>query len=178
MFPRIFKGGNVLDIIFSAFLIIAGIGLFSMIGADPSAAASETELGAAFWPQIVLTIMIVLSVVNIVTALKKMKAEGKTITSEIDVAGFFKSKLFIGMIAVAVLALVLPTIGFVPSCILFLIGYGVLLKAPDIPKLAIAAVLITIVIYILFQGALDIMLPRGTGVFRELALVFERILPF
>ncbi|SFG53228.1 tripartite tricarboxylate transporter TctB family protein [Oribacterium sp. WCC10] len=167
-----------MDIIFSAFLIIAGIGLFSMIGADPSAAASETELGAAFWPQIVLTIMIVLSVVNIVTALKKMKAEGKTITSEIDVAGFFKSKLFIGMIAVAVLALVLPTIGFVPSCILFLIGYGVLLKAPDIPKLAIAAVLITIVIYILFQGALDIMLPRGTGVFRELALVFERILPF
>jgi hypothetical protein len=82
------------------------------------------------------------------------------------------------MIAVAILALVLPTIGFVPSCILFLIGYGILLKADNIPKLAIISVLITIVIYILFQGALDIMLPRGTGFFRELALTFEKILPF
>lgn len=99
-----------MDIIFSAVLIIAGIGLFAMIGADPAAAASPTELGAAFWPQIILGIMIILSVVNIVTSLKKLKADGKTITSEIDVAGFFKSKLFIGMIAVAILALVLPTI--------------------------------------------------------------------
>ncbi|WP_155991263.1 hypothetical protein [Oribacterium sp. FC2011] len=69
-----------------------------MIGADPAAAASETELGAAFWPQIILAIMIVLSVVNIVTSLKKMKADGKTVTSDIDVAGFFKSKLFIGIL--------------------------------------------------------------------------------
>ena len=49
-----------MDIIFSAFLIIVGIGLFIMIGADPAAAASENELGAAFWPQIVLAIIIVL----------------------------------------------------------------------------------------------------------------------
>lgn len=167
-----------MDIIFSVFLIIAGIGLFIMIGADPAAAASENELGAAFWPQIVLVIIIVLSVVNIISSLKKLKAEGKTITSDIDIVGFLKSKLFIGMIEIIILALALPVIGFIPSCTLFLIGYGVLLNAPSIPKLVIAAVLITIVIYILFQGALDIMLPRGIGLFREFALVCERILPF
>ena len=172
------KGGNILDIIFSAFLIIAGAGLFAMIGADPQAAASQTELGAAFWPQIILAIMIVLSVVNIVTNVKKMKAEGTTITSGIDVAGFFKSKLFIGMVLVAVMALILPIIGFIPTCIIFLMVYGILLKADNIPKLAICVVLITIVIYVLFQGALDIMLPRGTGVFRNLALTFESLLPF
>ncbi|ETP71681.1 Tripartite tricarboxylate transporter TctB family [Lachnospiraceae bacterium JC7] len=167
-----------MDILFSAFLIIAGAGLFAMIGADPAAAASETELGAAFWPQIILAIMIVLSVVNIVTNVKKMKAEGGSITSGIDVAGFFKSKLFIGMVIVAIMALILPMIGFIPTCIIFLMVYGILLKAPNIPKLAIAVVLITIVIYVLFQGALDIMLPRGTGVFRSFALAVESILPF
>ena len=167
-----------MDIIFSAFLIIVGIGLFIMIGADPAAAASENELGAAFWPQIVLAIIIVLSVVNIITSLKKLKAEGKTITSDIDIASFIKSKLFIGMIAIVILALALPIIGFIPSCILFLVGYGVILDATSIPKLVIASVLITIVIYILFQGALDIMLPRGIGFFREFALTLERILPF
>lgn len=167
-----------MDIIFSTFLIIAGIGLFIMIGADPAAAASENELGAAFWPQMILVIIIILSAINIIITIKKLKKEGKTITSDIDVAGFFKSKLFIGMIAVAILALILPIIGFIPSCILFLIGYGVLLNAPSLPKLIIASVLITIVIYILFQGVLDIMLPRGTGFFRELALAFEKVLPF
>lgn len=167
-----------MDILFSAFLIIAGIVLFRMIGADPAAVASEDELGAAFWPQIILVIIIVLSVVNIIISIKKLKKEGKTIMSDIDIVGFFKSKLFIGMILVAILAIALPVIGFIPSCALFLIGYGVLLNAPSIPKLIIASVLITIVIYILFQGALDIMLPRGTGIFRELTLVFEKILPF
>lgn len=167
-----------MDMLFSAFLIIAGIVLFRMIGADPAAAASENELGAAFWPQIILVIIIVLSAVNIVTSLKKLKEEGKSTVAHIDIAGFFKSKLFIGMMEVAILSIVLPVIGFIPSCILFIIGYGVLLNAPSKLKLAIAAVLITIVIYILFQGVLDIMLPRGTGIFRELTLVFEKILPF
>ena len=82
------------------------------------------------------------------------------------------------MILVVILAIVLPTIGFIPSCILFLIGYGLLLNAQSIPKLVIAAALITIVIYILFQGVLDIMLPRGIGFFRDFAHTLERILPF
>lgn len=167
-----------MDILFSAFLIIAGAGLFCMIGADPAAASSPTELGAAFWPQIILAIMIVLSVVNIVTNVKKMKTEGGNVLSGIDVAGFLKSKLFIGMIIVAVMAFILPLIGFIPTCIIFLMAYGILLKAPNIPKLAVAVVLITIVIYVLFQGALDIMLPRGTGIFRSFALAIETILPF
>ena len=167
-----------MDIIFSAFLIIAGVGLFCMIGADPAAASSPTELGAAFWPQIILAIMIVLSVVNIVTNVKKMKAEDGSVLSGIDAAGFFKSKLFIGMVIVAIMALILPLIGFIPTCICFLMVYGILLKAPNVPKLAIAVVLITIVIYVLFQGALDIMLPRGTGVFRSFALAVESLLPF
>ena len=167
-----------MDIIFSAFLIVVGIGLFVMIGADPEAVATENELGAAFWPQLILTIIIVLSVVNIITSLKKLKSEGKTITSDIDIAGFFNSKLFVGMMTIFIFALILPLIGFIPSCIIFLIGYGVLLDASSIPKLVVVAVLITIVIYILFQGVLDIMLPRGIGLFREFALVCERILPF
>ena len=167
-----------MEIIFSTLLIIAGIGFFIMIGADPAAAPSENELGAAFWAQMVLALIIVLSIVNIITSFKKMKAEGKTITSDIDIVGFFKSKLFIGMIAVVIFALALPVIGFIPACILFLIGYGMLLNASSIPKLIVASVLITIVIYILFQGVLDIMLPRGIGFFRDFARTLERILPF
>ena len=170
-----------MDIIFSVILIVGAIFLYVYIGgATGSTAGLEnlTDLGAAFWPRVILVLIIVLSVVNLIQAIKKMKAEGATVTSGIDVAGFFKSKLFIGMILVFAAALILPIIGFIPTCFIFLILYGLLLGDKKYLRLVIAALLITIVVYIIFQGALDIFLPRGKGVFRTFALALERLLPF
>jgi hypothetical protein len=42
----------------------------------------------------------------------------------------------------------------------------------------VRSAILTILIYIIFQGALDIMLARGVGAFRNFALMFERLLPF
>ena len=170
-----------MDIIFSVILIVGASFLYVYIGgATGSTAGLEnlTDLGAAFWPRVILVLIIVLSVVNLIQAIKKMKAEGATVTSGIDVAGFFKSKLFIGMILVFAAALILPIIGFIPTCFIFLIVYGLLLGDKKYLRLVIAALLITIVVYIVFQGALDIFLPRGKGVFRTFALALERLLPF
>ena len=170
-----------MDIIFSVILIIGAIYLYVYIGGASGATAgleNLTDLGAAFWPRVILVLIIVLSVVNLIQAIKKMKAEGATVTSGIDVAGFFKSKLFIGMILVFAAALILPIIGFIPTCFIFLILYGLLLGDKKYLRLVIAALLITIVVYIIFQGALDIFLPRGKGVFRTFALALERLLPF
>ena len=170
-----------MDIIFSVILIVGAIFLYVYIGgATGSTAGLEnlTDLGAAFWPRVILVLIIVLAVVNLIQAIKKMKAEGATVTSGIDVAGFFKSKLFIGMILVFAAALILPIIGFIPTCFIFLILYGLLLGDKKYLRLVIAALLITIVVYIIFQGALDIFLPRGKGVFRTFALALERLLPF
>lgn len=107
-----------------------------------------------------------------------MKAEGSSLTAGFNLVEFFKSKLFLGMILVAVMALVLPVIGFIPTSFLFLIAYGVLLGERRIVFLVIVSLIITAILYILFQGALDIMLARGTGIFREFALFFETKLPF
>ena len=170
-----------MDIIFSVILIVGAIFLYVYIGGATGATAgleNLTDLGAAFWPRVILVLIIVLSVVNLIQAIKKMKAEGATVTSGIDVAGFFKSKLFIGMILVFAAALILPIIGFIPTCFIFLILYGLLLGDKKYLRLVIAALLITIVVYIIFQGALDIFLPRGKGVFRTFALALERLLPF
>lgn len=170
-----------MDIIFSVIFIVGAIFLYVYIGgATGSTAGLEnlTDLGAAFWPRVILVLLIILSVVNLIQAIKKMKAEGATVTSGIDVVGFFKSKLFIGMVLVCIAALVLPIIGFIPTCFIFLIAYGLLLGDKKYLRLVIVAFLITIVVYIIFQGALDIFLPRGKGVFRTFALAIERLLPF
>lgn len=166
-----------MDIIFSLVLGIFCIYLFFLVGAE-SPAPTATELGAAFWPRIILVLLIILIIVNIVNSLKKMKGSGEKLTAGFNLGEFLKSKLFVGMILVAVMAVLMPIIGFIPVSFLFLIAYGVLLGERRIGFLIIVALVITAILYVLFQGALDIMLARGTGIFREFALFFETKLPF
>ncbi len=167
----------MLDIIFSVALFLFGVYCFFYVGST-SPEATPTELGAAFWPQMILVAMCALLLVNIVKGVKGYKTLDES-KKKLDVVSFFKSKLFIGMVIVAVMAVVFPIIGFIPTCFLFLIAYGYLLGETKIPKLVLISLVITVILYILFQGVLDIMLARGTiGVFREFARTLERILPF
>lgn len=166
-----------MDIIFSGFLLLFCVYLFFLVGAQ-SPAPTPTEMGAAFWPRIILAFLIILLLVNIVNAVKAMKAGNGKITDGFNLGEFLKSKLFVGMIMVAVMAILMPIVGFIPVSILFLCAYGVLLGERRPVRLIIFSVIITAVLYMLFQGALDIMLARGTGVFREFALFFETMLPF
>ena len=166
-----------LDIIFSIVLGIFCIYLFFLVGAE-SPAPTATELGAAFWPRIILVLLILLIIVNIVNSLKKLKGSNEKLTAGFNLGEFLKSKLFVGMILVAVMAILMPIIGFIPVSFLFLIAYGVLLGERRIGFLIIVSLVITAILYILFQGARDIMLARGTGIFRDFALFFETKMPF
>ena len=166
-----------MDIIFSVILAVFCIYCFFLVGAE-SPAATPTELGAAFWPRIILVMMIFLLAVNIVNNLKAQKENKSSIMGELNLGEFLKSKLLVGIILVAVMALLMSTIGFMPDCLLFLIAYGLLLGERRIPLLVIRSLAITVVLYVIFQGALDIMLARGVGPFREFALFFEMLLPF
>ena len=166
-----------MDIIFSVILAVFCIYCFFLVGAE-SPAATPTELGAAFWPRIILVMMIILLAVNIVNNLKAQKENKSSIMGELNLGGFLKSRLLVGIILVAVMALLMSTIGFMPDCLLFSIAYGFLLGERRIPLLVIRSLAITVVLYVIFQGALDIMLARGVGPFREFALFFEMLLPF
>lgn len=166
----------MLDIIFSVALFLFSGYCFYTVGAN-SPAATATELGAAFWPQIILGLMMVLLAINVrnnLVALKTADADAKTI----HIKAFFTSKLFVGMVIVAIMAFILPYIGFMPTCLLFLIAYGVLLGERNYVRLAIISLVLTLFLYLLFQGVLDIMLARGIGVFRTFARSCEGMLPF
>ncbi|WP_409966978.1 tripartite tricarboxylate transporter TctB family protein [Bengtsoniella intestinalis] len=166
----------MLDIIFSVAMFLFSGYCFYTVGAN-SPAATVTELGAAFWPQIILGLMMVLLAINVrnnLIALKTADSDAKTVNFK----AFFTSKLFVGMVIVAVMAIILPYIGFLPTCFLFLIAYGVLLGETKYVRLAIISLVLTIFLYLLFQGVLDIMLARGTGVFRTFARACEGMIPF
>lgn len=169
-----------MELVFNAALLIfCGYAYFYISATTPG--STPTELGAAFWPHIILALLIVLLIVNIVNVVKKAKSAENSNGFEFDkdaFVGFFKSKLFIGMVTVAVMAIILEFAGFMLTSFLFLVVYGIILGEKSPVKLILTGVIATIVLYVIFQGALGIMLPRGVGFLRDFALWAETLISF
>lgn len=164
---------NLLLLGFSAFC-------FWYVGATMPVSAAN-ELGAEQWPQALLFLLILSLGWNIFKYFKKNKKE--------DIAAAFadfipsigrlaKSKLFAGMILVVVMALMYEPVGFMATCLLFLMAYGYLLGQRKYPFLIGTSIVITIILYIGFAVMLGVMLPRGQVPFlRNLALFVESLVP-
>ena len=130
------------------------------------------------WPRVIIILLLICLVINIIQIIKKNKGKD-TFTLKYflsTIPDFFKSKMFLGIIILAVASFLLETIGFVVTAILVLFFYGLLLGEKNIVRLAIASVLISLVLYIVFSGMLSVNLPRGTiGFLRNFALFLESI---
>lgn len=161
-----------LDLLFTVLLLIGSVYMFFYIGAVDNGTASE--LGAAFWPRLILGIMIVLLVISLIQTIRKKNGKGEF--SKESVKAFFKSKLLVGMVICVVTAIVLPILGFIPTCAAFLIAYGILLGEKRPHVLALTAVIASLLLYFVFQGPLAIYLPRGVGFLRSFALMMESLL--
>lgn len=169
-----------LELIFNILLLIGcGVCFVNVSTTMPHSAANE--LGAEQWPQAILILLAIAICVNIYKYFKKNSM------SEIGAAfkDFFpsilrlvKSKLFIGMVLVVVMALMYEPVGFMVTCLLFLFSYGLLLGQRNIPMLILTSVVITIILYIGFSVLLGVMLPRGQiGFLRNFALFVESLVP-
>jgi hypothetical protein len=162
---------NVLLFVFAGFC-------YWYVGATmPSSPASE--IGAEQWPQALLALLMIAVAWNIFQFFKKHKKEDIK-AAFLDffpgVLRFLKSKLFIGMLILAAMALLYEPLGFMATSLLFLIGYGVLLGERRPLILVLSALAIMVILYIGFAVFLGVMLPRGYVPFlRNLALLVESI---
>ena len=127
------------------------------------------------WPKVIIILLEICLIINIIQIIRKNKGkESFTLKAFVaTIPDFFKSKMFLGIIILTVASFVLETLGFVLTAILVLFFYGWLLGAKNIPTLAIASVLISLVLYIIFSGMLSVNLPRGVGFLRDFALLLE-----
>ena len=130
------------------------------------------------WPKVIIVLLEICLIINIIQIIRRNKGKEefslKYFVSTIP--GFFKSKMFLGIIILTAASLVLETLGFVVTAILVLFAYGTLLGEKNAVRLAIASVLIALVLYIVFSGMLSVNLPRGTiGFLRDFALFLESI---
>jgi hypothetical protein len=72
-----------------------------------------------------------------------------------------------------VYAAVLDTVGFLVSSVILFLLYSRLLGEKKIKVLLLSSVGCVILLYLIFDVVLGIMLPRGTGIFRTMALFIE-----
>ena len=130
------------------------------------------------WPKVIIILLLICLVINIIQIIKKNKGKEEfTLKYFVStIPGFFKSKMFLGIIILTAASLLLETLGFVVTAILVLFFYGALLGEKNFVRLGIASVIIALVLYIVFSGLLSVNLPRGTiGFLRDFALFLESI---
>ena len=135
-------------------------------------------LSPEVWPKAIIILLEICLIINIIQIIKRNKGkEDFTIGAFLkSIPNFFKSKMFVGMVILTVASFILEPLGFMVTSCLVLFTYGLLLGDKKPVRLAIAAVLITLVLYILFSGMLSVNLPRGTvGFLRNFALFLESI---
>ena len=130
------------------------------------------------WPKVIIILLEICLIINIIQIIRKNKGKEdfnlKAFVATIP--GFFKSKMFLGIIILTVASLLLETLGFVVTAVLVLFAYGALLGEKNFVRLGIASVIIALVLYMIFSGLLSVNLPRGTiGFLRDFALFLESI---
>jgi hypothetical protein len=122
------------------------------------------EMGAEQWPQLLLILLIIAIGYNIFSFFRKNKKEDITASFADFLPGIVrlvKSKLFIGIIILVVMAALYEPLGFIVTCFLFMIAYGFLLGGKKPLRLILSSLVIMLILYISFSRFLGVMLPRG-----------------
>ena len=130
------------------------------------------------WPKAIIILLEICLIVNIIQIIKKNKGNPDFSLGAFakSIPDFLKSKLFLGIVIMVAASFMLETVGFIVTALFVLFFYGMLLGEKNIVRLLIAAVCITLVLYIVFSGMLSVNLPRGTISFlRNFALWLESI---
>ena len=171
------------------FELICNILLFCFLGYSFFTHVLEAKVPKAYlknpivlypdvWPKIIIILLMICIAVNIVKIIRKNKGKPEFTFAAFfkNSAGFFKSKMFIGMIILIAAALLLETLGFVVTAALLMFAYGILLGEKKIWRIALISVGVALIMHILFSGLLDVTLPRGSIPFlRNFALFLENL---
>ena len=166
---------NILLFIFRGFTFFTHV-LEAAVPA--SVARNPYALQPDVWPKTIIILLEICLIVNIIKIIKKNKGNPDfTLGAFVgSIPGFLKSKLFLGIVIMVAASFMLETVGFIVTALFVLFFYGMLLGEKNIVRLLIAAVCITLVLYIVFSGMLSVNLPRGTISFlRNFALWLESI---
>ncbi|NUH86398.1 tripartite tricarboxylate transporter TctB family protein [Bacillus firmus] len=151
------------EIIFHVILIII-MGLFFKESLLITSGRSADPIGPAGFPQAILVIILVLLLVSLFKAIRKMKsAEQKGSPLNLNLAYF-------GLLAgIVVFILLNDLISFTLASTIFCFTLFLLLGQKKYIKMTINSIIIAVVFTLVFGQILTVPLPRGIGVIKELS---------
>ncbi len=161
--------------------IICVAGLFSP-GTSTKVPGDEAavlpDLGTAFWPGMILVLLLLFIILDLADSWKSKRGQKDDSLGLPDLGRFIKSRRFVGMVLIGVMVILLPVLGFLPDCFCFLTAYGYLLGERRWGWLILRSFLVTIILYVVFQGVLNLPLPDGAGLFFQFSQFWEKLLFF
>lgn len=166
------------ELLFNTFLLLVSIICFvniTLVAPEPI----QGNMDAAQWPQIIFGLLIVGLIANMIKVYKGTPAEKRNFQQfkTISLPGILKSKVTWAFVALFAVIPAFRTIGFIPTSLIFCTVFTLLFGERKPLRIALAAIVITLVLYILFIN-LNIMLPRGIGIFRSFHLFAEGLARF
>lgn len=168
-----------LEMLFSILLIVFGVYCLFYVNSTVGATVYTDPLGAAFWPRILLTLLIILLCINLIQIYRRTPKEERNLSSikNISIKGILKNRVFQGMVLFVVYAILLDLIGFIPASFLMGICLSYLLGERRIGVLVLSSLLIVAIVFVLFFRGMGIQLPRGTvPAMRSMSLAIESFL--
>lgn len=170
--------------------LIMGVGaVFFLVGSQEYAgvSSSSSDPGAAVWPQVVLVVLLLSSVINLVNIYRRNDsitelsgylepiADARTDDGSLQV-GTETKKYVAGILLIGAYLVVLTDVGFLVSTAIFLALFVWMLGYRSVPKVAVFSIAVSIIIFIMFRNFMNIALPYGTGPFRELGIYLEGLI--
>jgi hypothetical protein len=165
------------DYIFYSIVILFAI-FFLVLTPQIKITNASFTIGPRTWPYILLILMLILSAFGIISSFVKSKKTKATETTE-DTEDkqpertMFKLSIpMVCLLSVVLYVSLLNAIGFILSSLLFLFGITFLLGERKKVNAFIFSIVTTTVFVFLFSTILNIPLPRGMGIFRQISLLF------
>jgi putative tricarboxylic transport membrane protein len=151
------------EIIFHVILIIAS-GLFFKESFVISTGRSADPIGPAGFPQTILVIIIVLLLISLFNAIRKVKSSKEKATPlHLNIAYFGLIATIVGFI------LLNDIISFTLASIAFCFILFLLLGQKKYLKMVINSIVVSLIFTLVFGKILSVPLPRGLGVIKEIS---------
>ena len=130
------------------------------------------EMGSGFWPILILSTAILLSILLLVSTIKKYLKEKKKASVEATISREAlvdlknrRKKFVLSVILLLIYIIIMPWIGFVLSTLIYVLAFILALEERRKYVLIISPILVTALIVIIFAKFIVIPFPRGVGIF-------------
>lgn len=171
-----------IDLLISVLIGIGAILLFIETGSFADVRTGRTDPGAAYWPRIVLSTIILACVINIGSIYRNNKddlslsegAFGDAVESvKPSNVSTTTKRYFIAIVLMVFYIALLTDIGFLVLTPFFFFLFLWTLGYPSMPRAAVYSIIITIFVFLLFRNVMNIALPYGTGILRDLSVFVD-----